>query len=267
MSTQASRFTGSIPENYDAGLGPHIFEGYADDLTRRVAGLRPNSVLELACGTGIVSRKLRDALAVDCELIVSDLNPPMLDVARAKFRPGERVGFEQIDATELGFEDAAFDVVVCQFGVMFFPDKDRSYREVHRVLKAGGSYVFNVWDGLASNPFAQLALDTIGGFFPDDPPRFYEVPFGYHDTDAIKQSLRAAGFSAVTVEAVSLTSEISSADLFARGLVFGNPAFEEMVSRGGDPEEIRVALSDAIRRNLGDSMPLSAFVIHAAKAS
>jgi ubiquinone/menaquinone biosynthesis C-methylase UbiE len=265
MTQQSARFVGSIPENYDNGLGPHIFHDYADDLARRVADLNPKTVLELAAGTGIVTRRLRDALAPDCELVASDLNPPMLEVAKAKFEPGESVRFEEVDATDLRFDDASFDVVSCQFGIMFFPDKDRSYAEVHRVLNPGGSYVFNVWDSWASNPYAPITHEIVEGFFPTDPPGFYKVPFGYYDAEEIEDSVLRAGFSRVTIEHVPLTSKIPSASNFARGIIFGNPIYEEIVTRGGDPQAIFEAVTGAIERRLGSEMPLQALFVNASK--
>ena len=172
MSSQASEFIGSIPEHYDKGLGPRIFFDYADDLADRVSKLNPGSVLELAAGTGIVTRRLRDALPDNCELLATDLNAPMLAVAQKKFDRSENVRFETADASRLQFDDEFFDTVTCQFGVMFFPDKERSYSEVSRVLKPGGHYVFNVWGSWEKNPFAELVHEVIAEYFPDDPPGF-----------------------------------------------------------------------------------------------
>ena len=266
MNTQAAQFIGSIPEHYDEGLGPHIFSDYAADLAGRVAEVRPKTVLELAAGTGIVTRKLRDALESDCELVASDLNAPMLDVAKAKFRSNESIRFEVVDATDLQFGDASFDAVACQFGVMFFPDKGRSYSEVHRVLKPGGSYIFNVWDSWAENPFAEITHEAVEKFFPDDPPGFYKVPFGYYDPEEIRESMHRAGFEQVRTEHVPLKSKIISADRFAKGLVLGNPLYEEVVTRGGDPEVILAAVEDAIETKLGSEMHLRALVIQASKS-
>ena len=265
MSTQASEFVGSIPEYYDSGLGPRIFFDYADDLANRVAKLKPRSVLELAAGTGIVTRRLRDALPDHCQLLASDLNAPMLEVAREKFDPEESVIFETVDATKLEFDDELFDTVTCQFGVMFFPDKERSYSEVFRVLKPGGHYVFNVWGSWEKNPYAELVHEVIAEFFPDDPPGFYRVPFGYHDIDVIRESVLASGFNQVEIEHVDITSAIPSAKNFAQGIVFGNPVFDEIIERDGDPEEVRNAVTRAIENSLGDSMPLQAIFIDAVK--
>jgi len=266
MNEQASRFIGDVPGNYDRELGPVIFDGFATDLANRVAALGPASILELAAGTGIVTRKIYDALGGGCDLLATDLNEPMLAVAGAKFAPGERVRFEQADATDLPFEDDSFDVIACQFGVMFFPDKKRAYGEAHRVLRAGGSYVFNLWDAWGANPFAALVHNVVAGFFPEDPPGFYRVPFHYHDADVVRAAVSKAGFERVTVEYLSQTAKIPSAEGFARGLVFGNPLYEEVVNRGGDPAEVCAAVAAAIASELGDEMPLRALVVHAQKA-
>src|ERR1700722_4323897 len=145
MSDDAARFVGDIPRHYDQAMGPIIFADYADDIARRAVACGPSRVLETAAGTGIVTRRLRDLLPADVHLTATDLNPPMLEIARAKFRPGERVELQPADATALPFPDGGFDTVVCQFGVMFFPDKNKAYREVHRVLKPGGHYLFSIW--------------------------------------------------------------------------------------------------------------------------
>src|SRR5712691_2873325 len=162
MSNDAASFIGSIPQHYDQGLGPMIFVDYAADIARRVASGHPTRVLETAAGTGIVTRKLRDALSKDARLTATDLNPPMLEVARAKFGAGEQVEFQPADAGALPFADASFDAVVCQFGLMFFPDKPKSYSEVFRVLAPGGRYVFSVWDSHRYNLFGRIAHEVAG---------------------------------------------------------------------------------------------------------
>lgn len=267
MSDQAAHFVGSIPEYYDRHLGPRIFAGFAEDLARRVAFLAPSEVLELAAGTGIVTRALRDALPDASKLVATDLNPPMLEVARSKFHGGEAVHFQPADASSLPFADASFDTLVCQFGVMFFPDKAASYGEVLRVLKPGGRYLFNVWDAWENNPFARIAHDVVAGFFPDDPPGFYRVPFGYCDKDLIAGSLDDAGFSDIDIETVEVTSAIPSAEDFASGLVYGNPLLEEIVERGGDDQAVHGAISVAIEEHLGENMPLQAIVVSTGKPS
>ena len=259
---ESARFVGAIPQNYDRDLGPHIFDGFADDLAMRVARRRPESVLELAAGTGIVSRKLKDRLP-ECRLTASDLNEPMLEIAKTKFGAGDDVKFEQIDAMHIPYPDDTFDVLMCQFGVMFFPDKIDSYREALRVLTPHGTYVFNVWGPWVANPFGQITHETVAAFFPDDPPGFYRVPFHYHDAGHIKSDLLNAGFAQVELAEVALKSQIASVDKFANGLVFGNPLYQEIVSRGGDPDEICAAVAAAIDRQLGSELSLQALVVSA----
>jgi SAM-dependent methyltransferase len=264
MTGNASQFTGSIPENYDSGLGPNIFEDYASDLARRAGRTGAGSVLELAAGTGIVSRKLRDALLGAARLVITDLNPPMLEVAKAKFRDGERVEFTPADAMALPFGDGEFDLIVCQFGVMFFLDKVASYREAARVLRPGGRYIFSTWGTMDANPFSQAAHDATARFFPDDPPGFYRVPFSYADPEAVKADLRAAGWVDVGHETIALRKTVTDVARFARGAVFGNPLIEEIRQRGGvDPDDVVAAIAAEFQSRLGPeptTMPLEATV-------
>ncbi len=271
MTSNDADFIGSIPEHYDRGLGPMIFVDYAADIARRAAAGSPARVLETAAGTGIVTRALRDLLPAGARLTATDLNPPMLEIAGAKFRPGEAVAFQPADAMALPFADASFDAVVCQFGVMFFPDKDRSYREVHRVLAPGGRTLFSVWDAHRYNPFARIAQEISARFFPADPPQFYNVPFSYHRIDPIKESLIAAGFADINAAVVRVEKEIPDASVFARGLVYGNPVIDQIRARGGvEPERIVDALVQELHREFGRDpgrMPLQAIVFSARKPS
>jgi SAM-dependent methyltransferase len=250
MNDDSTRFAGTIPADYDR-LRSTMFDGPADVLARRVATMRPARVLELAAGTGIVTRRLRDLLPPNAEITATDLNPPMLAVAREKFGPEERVGFREADATALPFPDSSFDVVVCQFGLMFFPDKDQSYREARRVLAPGGRYLFNVWDSLAHNPFGRIAHDVITGFFPADPPQFFRQAFGHSAIDPTKEALISAGFPDVRIDVILLEKEVSDPENFAYGIVHGLPFIEQVRSRGGvDPGRVVGSLAAALRREL-----------------
>lgn len=270
MSGTNSQFVGGIPENYDCGLGPNIFDDYGDDLGRRAGMFGAGSVLELAAGTGIVSRKLRDVLAPEARLVVTDLNLPMLEVARTKFRDGERVEFAEADAMALPFADSEFDLIVCQFGVMFFPDKVASFREAARVLRPGGHYVFNTWGPMSANPFSEIGHEVAARFFPDDPPGFYRVPFSYADPGVVVADLQQAGFPDVEHETIRLQKTVRDLDGFARGLVFGNPLIAEIHQRGGvSAEDVMSAVLDEFRERMGPepiSMPLeaTAFVVRSA---
>jgi len=267
MSDRATDFTGSIPQFYDHGLGPVFFVDFADDIARRAVASAPMRLLELAAGTGIVTRRLRDLLPQEARLTATDLNPPMLEVARGKFRADEAVEFEPADATALPFPDASFDAIICQFGVMFFPDKEKGYREAHRVLVSAGHYLFSVWDSHRHNPIGRLITEIVTEFFPHDPPQFYQVPFGYHRIDPIKDSLEAAGFADLRIAVLSLNKTVHDVPTYARALVLGNPLVDQIRSRGGvDPEQIIERLAEAIPREFGTNpvrLPLQAIVFDA----
>jgi ubiquinone/menaquinone biosynthesis C-methylase UbiE len=168
-------FAGSIPEIYDRFLVPLIFEPYARDLAARVAGLDPQNVLETAAGTGVLTREIASRLPAHARLVATDLNQPMLDLAAAQQGGAGRVAWRQADALALPFEDQSFDAVTCQFGVMFFPDKIQGYRQARRVLKPGGRFLFNVWDQISENDFADVVTQSLATLFPQDPPRSWRV--------------------------------------------------------------------------------------------
>jgi ubiquinone/menaquinone biosynthesis C-methylase UbiE len=253
MSDQPLAFEGSIPENYDRYLGPMFFEPYAADLVSRISVPADGSVLELACGTGIVTRRLRDGLPARVKLIATDLSEPMMKFAQRKFDANELVDWQQADASNLPFPAASFDAVVCQFGLMFVPDKLQAMREAKRVLKPEASFLFNVWGALDQNDFARITHETVGAFFENDPPSFYEVPFGYHDRAAIESSLREAGFDSVRCTDVSPAGGALSAATAAIGLVEGSPIAQAITER--DPAAlplVREAVADALRKHFGD---------------
>jgi ubiquinone/menaquinone biosynthesis C-methylase UbiE len=204
-------FAGSIPEIYDRLLVPLIFEPYALDLAGRLAEARPRDVLETAAGTGVLTRALAARLPAQARIVASDLNQPMLDRARAR-QPGDgRIEWRQADALALPFADGSFDALACQFGAMFFPDKVQGYGEARRVLKPGGRFLFNVWDRIAENEFADVVMEALAALFPHNPPRFMaRVPHGYHDVDRIRAELAAAGFADIAVEAVDARSKAAS---------------------------------------------------------
>jgi ubiquinone/menaquinone biosynthesis C-methylase UbiE len=250
MSDDSTRFVGSIPHDYDR-LEPTMFAGHAEALAERVASGRPARILEIAAGTGILTRRLRDRLPVTAEITATDLNPPMLAVARGKFQPGENVVFIEADATDLPFSNASFDVVACQFGIMFFPDQDKSFREARRVLAPGGRYLFNVWDSYRHNPFGRITDEVITAFFPAHPPQFFRLAFGHSAIDPIKESLIKAGFANIRIDVVLLQKDVPDPEDFAYSIVHGLPFIEQVKSRGGvDPGEVVRSLAEALRKEL-----------------
>ena len=270
MADTNTAFTGSIPEQYDRFLGPMIFAPYAEDLVARLALPDSASVLEIACGTGILTRLLRDRLPGEAKLTATDLNPDMMEVAGRKFGEEEAVAWQQADATRLPFADESFDAVICQFGLMFFPDKRAAVGEAWRVLRAGGVFTFNVWDAMEKNEEAKIVHEVVASFFANDPPTFYEIPFGFHDPEVIGALLREAGFVDVRVTAVAKTGESPTARDAARGLVEGNPISGAIRERGKDTEEIIAAVAAALASRFSDHpfrCPLQALVFSAIKGN
>jgi SAM-dependent methyltransferase len=246
-------FTGAIPEIYDTLFVPLIFEPYAVDLARRVAALAPSRVIETAAGTGAVTREIARVLPVGAELVATDLNPAMLDRARAvgTSRP---VQWRVADALALPFADASADVVVCQFGAMFFPDRARGFAEARRVLRPGGTLLFNVWDRIEENEFAEVVLQALAYRFPSDPPRFMaRTPHGYHDPAAIAADLAAGGFTqAPRIETLPARSRAASAQVAALAYCQGTPWRGEIEARvaaeaspAGDAPDVAAGLAQA----------------------
>ena len=263
-------FTGSIPEVYDRYLVPLIFEPYASDLAVRLAALKPLDVLETAAGTGVLTRAIMARLASGVRLVATDLNQPMLDQAAARQPGGSRVEWRQADALALPFEDQQFDAVVCQFGAMFFPDKIQGYREARRVLRPGGHFVFNVWDRIAENAFAEVVTDALKSVFPEDPPNFMaRTPHGHHDVAKIREELAAAGFSSVSAETLDHISRAASPRDVAIAYCQGTPLRNEIVAR--DPsrlEEATQCAADALARRFGNGPiegPIRAHVMMAVR--
>ncbi len=248
-------FAGSIPQLYQTGMVPLIFEPYATDLARRVAARSPRRVLEVAAGTGVVTRALAAALAAPTTIVATDLNQAMLDHA-AKIGIAGHVQWLQADAMQLSFDDACFDAVVCQFGVMFFPDKAKAFAEARRVLAPGGALVFNVWDCIEDNEFAHVVTASLAVLFPQDPPRFLaRTPHGYHDLPTVRRDLASGGFDAVAqIDTLARRSRAASARAPALAYCQGTPLRNEIEAR--DAQGLAAAtdhVAQAIARRFGNA--------------
>jgi ubiquinone/menaquinone biosynthesis C-methylase UbiE len=268
MADRNAAFVGDIPANYDRYLGPVFFHGYADDLAGRLS-LKPGMrVLETACGTGLVTRRLLDRMRGHGTLVATDLNEAMIAYGRSHIsaEPGS-IEWQTADATKLPFPDHFFDAVVCQFGLMFFPDKAAGIGEAFRVLRPGGTYLFNVWDVMARNPIARITHETVASFFPSDPPSFYTVPFSLHDPEPVRTLLGQAGFGQVTWTHLEKTGSSPSAAEAATGVIEGNPILGAIMDRRAEAlDEIKQAVAARIAAELGDHpvrIPLRALVFTA----
>ena len=253
MSELDKRFAGSIPKLYEAYLVPLIFEQYAADLARRVSAINASRILEVAAGTGVVTRCLAAGSGVGPAIVATDLNQAMLAEAAA-MGTSRPVQWRQADAMALPFADAEFDVVVCQFGVMFFPEKSKAFSEARRVLKPGGSFIFNVWDRISENEFADTVAAALAAIFPEDPPHFLSrTPYGYHDRSAMAQDLAAGGFKRPPqITTVAAHSRAASPQVPALAFCQGSPQRNEIEARDATRlGEVTDAVAAAIGKKFG----------------
>lgn len=249
MASNDKAFTGSIPKVYESHLVPLIFRDYAADMAARVAARSPRRVLELAAGTGVVTRALVAALHPTVEVVATDLNPAMIDEAKAvgTSRPVE---WRTADAMQLPFPDQSVDVVVIQFGAMFFPDRAKAYAEARRVLRPGGALMFYVWDRLETNEVADAVTAGLAKFFPQDPPRFLpRAPYGYFDRAGLAADVAAGGFTAQpSIETVAYRGRAKTASDAAIGFCHGSPLRGEIEARGALAPATDAAVAEVSKR-------------------
>ena len=232
MTATDTAFTGSIAALYDQLMVPLKFIPWAEDMANRIAALAPATILETAAGSGVVTEQIARVLP-NAQITATDLNPGMLEIAAR--RPGlERVTFQPADAQALPFSDSSFDLVACQFGVMFYPDRIAAAREVRRVLRPGGTYIFSVWNSLDQNPVSRLLSNALAEEFPDNPPSFYaRIPFSYYDTGRIDADLSAAGFTNIAIDTLEYRHGPLTAREAAEGMCRGSPLAAEIATHGG----------------------------------
>jgi SAM-dependent methyltransferase len=252
-----------MPETYERCLVPALFVPHAIDLARRAATHGPGRVLELAAGTGVLTRHLVGALPA-ATLTATDLNQAMVDFGSARISGAV---WQQADATDLPFEDASYDLVMCQFGVMFFPDKQRAFREVARVMKPGGRFLLNTWDVIERNDFA-AALDLgVVKAFPDDPPTFIvRVPHGYTDPMRVAADLRGGGLHLEEQVTVALTGRAGSATQIAIGFCYGTP-LRMAIEERGDVNQACQTISAEMTALLGDGPVEGVLTAHVVTAT
>ena len=269
MTSDSTAFTAqSVAEKYDRYLRPLLFQPFAEDIVSRIKEKNYNDVLEIACGTGSVTRHLRKVLPANTKLVATDLHAEMIKVA-ADSLPNEIINWQTVDAQQMIFPDESFDLVVCQFGLMFMPDKMKAVSEIFRVLRKGGKFLFNTWDKIENNGVIYVGNQIICSYFPENPPSFYRVPFSLSQPDQIETMLVASGFKNIKVHDVSKEGVSPSAKEAAIGIIEGNPIYGRIVEK--DPklvDVIRNAVEQKIAEAYGDhplKSPLKAWVFEATK--
>lgn len=241
-------FTGSIPEYYDKTLGPAWFDAIGASLVARLPRDPGGDVLEIACGTGLVTRRIRARLDPARRLVASDLSKPMLDYARAKLANVAGIEWREADAAKLPFADGEFGAVVCSLGVMFVPAREAMFGEMRRVLKGRGILLFNVWDRIQEQTCAHVFSQVIDSLFPGDAEIQFRMPYEMHDQERLRDLLAAAGFEPPRIEKVNLPVEGVSAHEIANGLVRGTPRGLLIAARGVRFEDVIDRLTDALEK-------------------
>lgn len=238
MVDTSANFSGSVPKYYDSCLGPAWFDAFAADLAQRLPAKPPGDVLEIACGTGLVTRRVRERLDPTVRLVATDLSRAMLDYARGKLSDSKDIEWREADAVNLPFGDGEFGAVVCAFGVMFVPDKKAAFGEACRVLKEGGILLFNVWDRIDENPHNAACAEVVEGLFPGDEEMRFRIPYEMHDHALLQRLLAQAHFGDVKIETKRLPLDRVSARTIAIGQIRGTPRSLLIEKRGVPLDEV-----------------------------
>ena len=265
------RYSGNIPQFYDKGLKALLLQPYAAKMASDIVEMQPQKILELSCGTGILTELLTEALHAITPILATDINPDMLEIAREKLKGNPGITWELADAMALPYQENQFDTVVSQFGVMFYENRSRAYRKIHEILVPGGVFIFNTWGSIAENPIIALTFQALQKVIPFDTPSFYSVPFGYFDNRTIADDLISAGFSSFISEELELYGYAANAYVAAEGLILGTPVYNEILAL--NPllvNDVIVELYSLIRRKYGDyhlNVPLNARQVSCVKTS
>ena len=250
MVSASASFTG--PQYYNDFIGPIWFDPFAADLARRLPEHPPGDVLEIACGTGLLTRRLRERLSPSLRLVATDLSKPMLDYARAKLGGLEGIEWREADALKLPFEADSFGAVVCGFGIMFVPDRQAALREARRVLAKGGILLFNVWDDIERNPHAATNAEVVEALFPGDPEMRFRIPYDMHDAGLLRRLLAGARFRETRIETKRFPIEGADPRSIATGQIRGTPRAALIEKRGVSLDLVVQKVTDALTRTGGD---------------
>lgn len=250
MTSTSTNFTG--PQYYDELIGPVWFDPFAADLVRRLPQRPSGNVLEIACGTGLVTRRLRERLDPSLKLVATDLSKVMLDYARTKLERHEGIEWREADALHLPFKDKTFGAVVCGFGIMFVPDHLAALREARRVLTDGGILLFNVWDRIEENPHALANAAVVEAMFPGDPEMKFRTPYAMHDPALLRRLLAGASFRETRIETKRLPIEGADPRNIAIGQMRGTPRSALIEKRGVSLELVIDKVTEELSRTGGN---------------
>lgn len=270
LRNKIDSYSGTIPEYYDQYLDSLLLKPYAIKMAGEIEKLGPESILELSAGTGILTEALIDQMPVTTKMLVTDINPEMMDLAKSKLWSYQNISWQLADAMNLPYSDNTFDAVLSQFGVMFYQNRHQVYRKIKEILKPGGTFIFNTWGSIHDNSIIELTERVLKRVFPFDTPNFLHIPFGYHRYEQIIPDLSIAGFSTFTINTVKQTGYATSAVEAATGLLQGTPLCTEIIER--DPERLHLVieeLSKSIEKHYGKydiNVPLLALEIQAFKS-
>ncbi|HSS71700.1 MAG TPA: methyltransferase domain-containing protein [Casimicrobiaceae bacterium] len=248
MVDTSATFTGSIPEYYDRCFGPAYLDAILFDLAQRLPAKPPGDVLEIACGTGLLTRRLRERLDPTVRLVATDLSVAMLDFARAKLGNAWNLEWGEADATKLPFRDGEFGAVACSFGFMFVPDKNAAFSEARRVLKEGGILLFNVWNCIEENPHILANAEVVEGLFPGDMEMRFRIPYEMYDSALLRNLLAQAQFEDVKIENKQVPITGASARTIATGQIRGTPRSLLIEKRGVPLDDVIDKVTAALTR-------------------
>ena len=250
MVSASASFTG--PQYYNDLLGPVWFDAFAGDLVQRLPQRPPGAVLEIACGTGLVTRRLRERLSPSLRLVATDLSKTMLDYARAKLDGRKNIEWREADALKLPFADNEFGAVVCGFGIMFVPDRQAALREARRVLTEGGILLFSVWDSIEENPHALANAGVVEAMFPGDPEMKFRMPYDMHDAGLLRRLLAGARFRETRIETKRIPIAGADPRSIATGQIRGTPRSALIEKRGVSLDLAIENVTHALTRTGGD---------------
>jgi ubiquinone/menaquinone biosynthesis C-methylase UbiE len=233
---------------YDQYFVPAMFLPWASALMRHATPKPGNRVLDVACGTGIVSREVAKAVGPDGEVVGLDVNPGMLAVARShQPSPGAKIRWQEGDARALLFQDGSFDLVLCQHGMQFVPDRAAAVREMRRVLTPSGRAVVMVLQSLSSHPVFEVLMKSVAAHL-SVPLATAAIPFAMSDPEHLRSLFTAAGFGKTEIHEESITASFPGVQRFVPMAAMSSAAAIPAFAQLGEPD--RAALLDQVRADV-----------------